>query len=437
MLPGISLERAPPLTVPLRFLLTAPWFGLIAGLLLAWGGASLFASRWQPATLAVTHLLTLGFMGQAMLGALLQLLPVVAGTPVPHSRLVAAIAYPGLGLGTLLLASAFMLAHAWLFRAAVVVLALSFALYIGMAMWGIARQRPRDAASRTIASAIVGLAITVILGIVLASAFGWSRTLPLVGLTAAHATWGLVGWTVTLVLGASLVLVPMVQMTQAFPVWARRGLGVSLGATLLAWSVSRSLDAAGVASLLEWFVAAEIATVGVIVLRLQQHSRRRKQPDATFLLWRTSMLSLLGAVAVWAAHRLGALEGQWIPLVIGVLLIPGFAMCAIMGMLYRIVPFLLWLYLQLRVGGRPPTVKRILPDEWATPQMWVHRVALMALLAAAFGVGWLVRPAGGLLAASTAMLGVNLFRASLFTGRVLKTSPALPQGKRAGWRSLP
>ena len=76
---GLSLEQAPPFSVPLRFFLTAPWFLVVAALLILWQGPAIFASRWHPATLALTHLLTLGFMAQVMLGALLQMLPVVVG----------------------------------------------------------------------------------------------------------------------------------------------------------------------------------------------------------------------------------------------------------------------------------------------------------------------------------------------------------------------
>lgn len=42
--------------------------------------------RWSPATLALTHLITLGYLAMIMLGALLQILPVVLGVPVPQVR---------------------------------------------------------------------------------------------------------------------------------------------------------------------------------------------------------------------------------------------------------------------------------------------------------------------------------------------------------------
>ena len=42
---GLSLEQAPPLDVPLRFFLTAPWFLVLAAALSLWQGPAIFASE--------------------------------------------------------------------------------------------------------------------------------------------------------------------------------------------------------------------------------------------------------------------------------------------------------------------------------------------------------------------------------------------------------
>jgi hypothetical protein len=78
----LSFDQAPPLAAPLRFFLTAPLFAILAALLVLWSGPELFASRWTGAALALTHLITVGFMLQVMLGAMLQILPVVAGANI-------------------------------------------------------------------------------------------------------------------------------------------------------------------------------------------------------------------------------------------------------------------------------------------------------------------------------------------------------------------
>ncbi len=100
----LSFENAPPFAAPLRFFLTAPLFSLAAGLLLAAGGPELLASRWTPGLLAATHLITVGFMLQIMLGALIQILPVVAGVNLGNPLRVARWLHAGLSAGAILLA---------------------------------------------------------------------------------------------------------------------------------------------------------------------------------------------------------------------------------------------------------------------------------------------------------------------------------------------
>ena len=65
---ALDYTRLPPPTVPLAFLLAAPWFGVAAGGVVAWHGAAVFASRWTAPALAAVHLVTLGFLTMTMAG---------------------------------------------------------------------------------------------------------------------------------------------------------------------------------------------------------------------------------------------------------------------------------------------------------------------------------------------------------------------------------
>ena len=103
---GLAFEQAPPFILPLRFFLTAPLFLLAAAGMIVFAPESL-ASRWTPQALALTHALTLGFLAMVMLGALSQMLPVVAGSPLPAPRLVAWLSHVPLALGTVSLMTGF------------------------------------------------------------------------------------------------------------------------------------------------------------------------------------------------------------------------------------------------------------------------------------------------------------------------------------------
>ena len=57
--PGLSYDDTPPFSAPIRFFLTAPLFGVAAGLTLIFGG-EILVSRWTPGALAITHLFAAG-----------------------------------------------------------------------------------------------------------------------------------------------------------------------------------------------------------------------------------------------------------------------------------------------------------------------------------------------------------------------------------------
>ena len=67
MYKGISLDQAPPEDIPLRFFLTAPVFGILAGLLIVYEGNNIFISNWTQEAIALTHLFTLGWLAMIMI----------------------------------------------------------------------------------------------------------------------------------------------------------------------------------------------------------------------------------------------------------------------------------------------------------------------------------------------------------------------------------
>ena len=75
---GLSLDQAPPISVVFRFFLAGSLWGIAAGIWLFFAGAPALEPS-TPEALILTHMLTLGVMLSFMLGALFQMLPVLAG----------------------------------------------------------------------------------------------------------------------------------------------------------------------------------------------------------------------------------------------------------------------------------------------------------------------------------------------------------------------
>lgn len=413
---ALTFIHNPPLSLPLRFLLCAPLFALLAGAVLLWAGEAAFASRWTSSMLAVTHLLTLGSLCMAMLGSLLQMLPSVAGVALPRQR-AAAAAHAALCGGTLALAGAFLLERPVLFVAALLLLVpalLGLLAIFAAGLW----QRHADGAASMVAAirtALASLAVTVVLGGLLASQFAWPGTLalPLLHLTDVHAAWGLMGWTGLLIAGVAYQVVPMFQVTALYPDWMTRGLAtwmfillavVSLASGLADYA-ARVFTSAGAVMGAAGF-AAFGAVTGALLLR-----RKRPKADTTTLFWYAAIASLLAACVLGALPA--APSATHTPLVLGVLLVAGFAFSAINGMLYKIVPFLVWYHLQDTVEGgcrSVPSVTAMIPAAWTRRQFRAHAAALVLLLGACLRPDLLARPAAAAFCLSCFLLCLNLAR---------------------------
>jgi hypothetical protein len=410
---NLSFDQAPPISVPYRFFLVAPWFGVLAGITLSWFGADALASRWTPEVLALTHLIALGFMLQAMCGALFQFIAVAVGSNVWRPILVSNAVQPVLLLATLLLVAGLLLGRPdWLSIAApLLLLAIGgFVVVVTVALW---RTPATGMTLWAMRMAIGGLAITVLLGVLLAEALAHGIPMPIVDLANVHLAWGLGGWGMILLVGVSYQVVPMFQLTRPYPTWFARWFGPLLLVLLFASSFRLLFNGASFEMPVGLLLLLALSAYAGTTLWLQ-FTRRRKVHDATSMYFRFAMLSIL-AFAVLAALSLFRPETGADPRTavwLGILAFVGVFVSGITGMIYKIVPFLNWLHLQ-RLGGpisAVPNMRKMISADAMTGQLRLHLLATALLLAAVWEPG-LTCLAGVVFAASCAWLGLNLVTA--------------------------
>lgn len=412
--PELSFDQAPAIQVPYRFFLTAPWFGVAAGLLLVYFGKSALTTRWAPETLAITHLITAGFMLQAMCGALLQFIPVAAGGNVSHPRRIAWLVHPSLATGAVFLVAGFLGDWPSALLSALPLFALGGTVFVIALLSALRRI---DVSSPTLVAlklALVGLAITLGLGILLATSLGKGWALPLIEITATHVAFGLGVWSLLLLLGVSLYVVPMFQLTPPYPkMFAKRMPWAVLVVALI--SALPLFSPVGWARAID-FVALGLLALGavyaLVTIQLQMR-RRRRLTDPAFWFFRGGMVAVLLAMIlattrVWVEAEF---DGRLL-LSVGVLLLGAFV-SVINGMLYKIIPFINWLHLQRLIqrvaglGSMPPNMRLMIPELQMQRQMLLHFAAWGSILIA---IWWpsLSQVAGVLWASSFAWLGLNL-----------------------------
>jgi len=412
---GLQMEQAPPIAVPFQFFLTAPIFLLLTAAALLAGGPEALAFRVSAATIAITHLYALGFMTMVMIGSMMQMLPVLQGSPVPRPRATALLTYVGVGLGTLALAAGFLFEQQWLLRVAAVALGAGCLIFASAVLVCLARAPSQNYTVRAMWLAVVSLLVTVVFGVMLATLFGWGIAPWNDAAHSLHPGWSLLGWTGLLVVGVGFELVPMLQMTPLYSKSVARYLGPAILALLVLWSALLWMDdgrPGALAAACAVAIAAAYALFAVVTLVLQQR-RRRRVPDVTLDFWRVGMSSLIGACLAWGLRV--AVPGPWpesMDILIGVLAMFGFAGSVISGMLYKIMPFLAWFHLQSMCapGTLAPNMKKILPDVHQRLQLRAQVLALGLLCAAALWPRLFVYPAALALAAAAVLLEVNVFR---------------------------
>jgi hypothetical protein len=419
---SLSLEATPPLWVPVQFLVAAPLFGVAFALTLTIIGPEALFARWTPGLLGASHLLVLGYLAVAMFGALQQMLPVLIGAPVPRAGIVSAVLLGLMIVGTLALGMGLAWAEARAVRIGTVLLLPAVSAFVLSAAVSLLRSQARDATLLAMTLSILALAVATGLGLWLATGhMGAGLPLPR-RFTNLHLAWGLIGWVSLLIAAVAVHVVPMFQITPPYPRWFVLAFAPTLFLLLVAHSAidvigSGNAFARVAARLLETGLAGMLALFGILTLWLLAH-RRRRQRDVTLDFWRLGMAALLAAVALWGIGRLlpTLMPQATLELAIGWLFINGFALSIVNGMLYKIVPFLVWLHLNHALtraglrGIRIPTLYDAIPPPRMRAQLLLH-VAALALGLAAPWLHWTFYPALAAFGASSAFLFLNLIHA--------------------------
>ncbi len=403
---ALSYEAAPAYATPLRFFVTAPLFGVAAGVLLMLA-PELLASRWTRGALAITHLIAVGFMLMVMVGALFQILPVVAGAVIPGGSLLVAGVHILLTLGAASLAWGLWAMSPVALSLAAWLLGAGFALFLAAAAAGLWRAPVSQATPRDLRIALIGFGIAISLGLTLAMVLTQGLALPLLTLLKLHIGWAWVGGSLVLLAATSWIVVPMFQITPPYPDALTRYWAIAIVGVLLVWSGSVYAGSTIAEVLLVTVLAALTLVYAAATLQVQRRSRR-SSPDATARTFQFGMLCLIaGTACTLAAYYSDA--ALW-PILAGILVLYGGFVSVIEGMLYKIVPFLAWLHLT-QDGIKAPNMRKLQPDTPVRAQLVAHVVALLALVAAAAsGNAWVTQLTGLLVAIQFGWLLVNVVR---------------------------
>lgn len=399
-----------PFIVPLLFLLTGVCAAALFGLLLPWIAPETLLSPGFPHVLALVHTATLGWLTMTIMGASLQLAPVIVVSPLRAARFLR-WHYPLYLSGVLLLLSGFWWMLPWLLIAGGTLIVLAVIHYVIILSATLAHATKRPLTVRFLAASLTYLCIVVSLGLTAALDFQFNFLGPgLDQLLLTHITLGVIGWLSTTLIGVSYTLVRMFALAHehtdrlgkiTFVLLNTSIVTLSLG-FLLPWE-PLLLCGGGLLIASAWLFTYDYWQM----LRV----RRRRLLDAT-------QYHGIAAVAFFAAiipcGIAAAVFGWSQPTLLTALALAAFVGWlgqSMIGYLYKIVPFLVWHRQYGPLVGRQkvPLMRELLHERWTWLSWWLINGGLLgAILCALFA--WLVpmQIAAGALAAWLVIAAANV-----------------------------
>ncbi len=435
---GPASADAPSVGLPLRFVLSG-LLALLIGLVWLTLRPDLLATyHYNQYAVAVTHLFTLGFIATIIMGAMYQLVPVALETRLYSERLARwqfVVHVVGVA-GMVWMFWVWNLKNVGHFGSLLAFGVGLFVYNLARTLWRIPRW---DVVAGGIVSALVWLSLAVLAGLTVAAAKctyenvpqlspgnpfgpllhllrqapGWVGRFNPVAVMHAHAHLGAVGFFLMMIVAVSYKLVPMFTLSELRSrrrAWWSVGL---LNGGLVGLFVTMAIGSA-------WKLAWALVIVGGLGLYGVElgaivRARRRRVLDWGVRYFLTAVgllapLSVLGIVLCWPGLPATLLTTQ-LETVYGFLALIGVVAFAILGFLYKIVPFLVWYHRYSRLVGRArvPNLADLYSPRLQAASYWLLVGGLLtASVSSALAHARGVQVGCGLLLAAFLVFAVNL-----------------------------
>lgn len=406
MTPTPGDGQAPPPALPRRYLVAATLAFVAAAVAVPALAPELAGHYYHPRILALTHVMTLGWITLAIMGTSYQLVPIIFERPLWSARL-ARWQFIAFIVGAAGIVSHFFIGE-WsglVWAAGVLLLAVAaHVVNVAVSLRGPAR---RTLAARLMAMALVGLAATAtfgaLLGVQHVRAF-----LPVDFFAAlhAHVHLALLGWVAPALMGVAARVCPLLArepdgVLGSVQVW---GLGLGVPVLIAGLLVGHGLIVAGALA-----VTAALAAHAVWIARIARApGRPRLDWGLRFVLTATAFL--VPATLLGLALAFDVVSGPRAGLAYAVLALGGWVSLSIVGMIVTMVSS--W-----------PLVEGI-----AYASLTGGVLALAGALAAG-ELAW-IRGAGALVAAGAGAFGLAVLRALPHVPRSAPRVAAAPPALR-------
>ena len=415
---GLSIDQAPPISAPLRFFLTAPIFGVIAGFLLLLSDPVALTNRFSLESIVSVHAITIGFLGFVMLGALTQMLPVLAGVKIPKVKEVTTLSHMLLVVGLLCMIAGLYLQNSVFTFFALVGLGGGFLIMIGAISIAIMQVKNFTATVRGMGVSLFFAFFTVLMGLFLLYSYMYEDFSTYHTIIAnTHSVWGVFGFGGVLIIGVSFQVLPMFYVAPRFKRFCKKRVIWLIVAGLLLWLALNAI-AEPLSVFAKFWIALFFWAFATTVWK-KLNARRRPISDVTVWYWRSASIFLTLGTFVWIFDEWFSSEHI---VITAICIGGGFVLSIMVGMLYKIVPFLVWFHLNAMGYMSIPTMNEMINKKLATTQFVLFIVSLLGFVCAFF-VPVVLPLFAVTFILSMALLEYNIVTAALVYVKTKKTKP--------------
>ena len=371
---GLSLEQAPPISVVMKFFITASLFGLLLGLYLLASSSGLFTPNAYAYKVTIIHFLALGVMASFMLGALFQMLPVIAGVVIKMPTKKSMVVHVLLMVGVFLQLFAFNTSISLLYLFSAIILGSALLHATTVMIKELLNVQDHSSSSKGMLLSLGSFTIAIFLGIyLLLTLGGYIKGDSFAQVKEAHYSFALFGWVALLIVSVSFQVVEMFYVTPKYPTIMSKYLVTTIAMLLVLKLIAlfTSLPTVGI----DLILALLFIAYGVITLH-RLYKRKRPTSDATVWFWRLGMGLLIISMVITALGTISSIdEGLKM---LSYLAFIGFALSIVFAMNYKIVPFLTWFHLSNQGYMEAPMMHDVIHPKKAKIHFYIHVAMLLA-----------------------------------------------------------
>jgi len=380
--------------------------------------SNLLGSYFDNKVIAITHMAVLGWAVMIVFGALYQLIPVVFETSL-YSEKLAKFTFWLSGFSVLFLSYSFWIgAYTSLLIYASLSMFISLLLFIVNVFLSYKNSKLKNTSSKLVITAVFWLAITELIGTLIAFNFKYYFLSEIhLHYLKIHATIGLIGWFLLLIIGVGSTLIPMFLVSHELNDKKLKYAYYFINSGLMALSVNWFFIHQNSLDVLFW-LSIVIGILFFLSFVYDSYKKRmRKVLDIGMKHTMLSVMSVTLPIVLSLIITIGfgmeqALMYRVITLY-GFSVIFGFITTLILGQTYKTLPFVIWLdkYKSLVGKTKTPMPRELYSEKIASIHFYIYFLFISSMiLGIIFNKIWLIRIGSYLLLMVAVLYNINVFK---------------------------